>query len=45
VSGRAAEMSRRMQAGTEASRYSVGFGRKGYVVLTDDAGLSGVRSG
>jgi len=35
----------RMQAGTETSRYSVGSGRKRYVVRTDDAGLSGVRSG
>jgi len=43
-SGRAAEMSGRMQVGTEASRYSVGSGRKRYVVRTDDAGLSGVRS-
>jgi hypothetical protein len=42
--GRAAERSGRMQAGTEASRHSVGCGRKRYVVRTDDAGLSGVRS-
>jgi hypothetical protein len=29
----------RMQAGTEDSRYSVGSGRKRYVIRTDDAGL------
>jgi hypothetical protein len=45
TSGRAGEMSGRMQAGTEASRHSVGSRRKRYVVRTDDAGLSGVRSG
>jgi len=33
-----------MQAGTEASRYSVGFGREKYVVRIDDTGLSGVRT-
>jgi len=44
TSGRAAERSGRMQAGTKASRHSVGSGRKRYVVRTDDAGLSGVRS-
>jgi hypothetical protein len=38
-------MSGWMQAGTEASRYSVGSGRKRHVVRTDDTGLSGVRSG
>jgi hypothetical protein len=45
TSGRAAERSGRMQAGTEASRHSVGSKRKRYVIRTDDAGLSGVRSG
>jgi hypothetical protein len=44
TSGRAAERSGRMQARTEAFRQSVGSGRKTYVVRTDDAGLSGVRS-
>jgi hypothetical protein len=44
TSGRAAERSRWMQDGTEASRHSVGSGRKRYVVQTDDAGLSGIRS-
>jgi hypothetical protein len=33
-----------MQAGTEASRYSRGSGRKEHVVRTDDAGLSGVQT-
>jgi hypothetical protein len=41
---RAVERSGRMQAVTEAFRHSVGSGRKRYVVRTDDAGLSGVRS-
>jgi hypothetical protein len=33
------------QAGTEASRYSEVSGRKKHVVRTDDAGVSGVRTG
>jgi hypothetical protein len=45
ASGWTAEMSERMQARTEASRYSVGSGRKRCIVQTDDDGLSGVRSG
>jgi hypothetical protein len=44
TSGRAAERFGRMQARTEASRHSVGSGRKRYVVQKDDAGLSGVLS-
>jgi hypothetical protein len=45
ASGRAAETSGRMQAGTETSRYSMGSGRNEHFVRTDDAGLSGVRTG
>jgi hypothetical protein len=44
TSGRATERFGRMQAGTEASRHSVGSERKRYVIRTDDAGLSGIRS-
>jgi hypothetical protein len=44
ASGRAAETSKRMQAGTEASRYSRGSGRKEHVVQMDDAGLSGIHT-
>jgi len=44
TSGRAVEMSGRMQAGIEASRYSGGYERKD-VFRTDNAGLSGIWSG
>jgi hypothetical protein len=45
LSGRAAETSRRMQAGTETSRYSMGSGQNEHFIRMDDAGLSGVRTG
>jgi hypothetical protein len=45
ASERAAEMSGRMQARIEASRYSVGSGRKRYIAQNDDTGLSSARSG
>jgi len=45
ASGHAVEMSGRMQAGTETSRYSMGSGRNEHFVRTDDAGRSSVRTG